>query len=86
LSCPKCNSAKNIICLAGGIVLTQTQQIPLYCWVCKESFFAIKKKGLKANSEYLSFEIIAPYQKLLNHNISDYGSKSLKRFISRRKK
>jgi hypothetical protein len=86
LSCPKCNSTKNIICLAGGIVLTQTQQIPLYCLACRENFLAIKKEGLETNSEYLSFEVIAPDQKLLNHNLSNCGSRSLKKFVYKRKK
>jgi len=66
--------------------MTQTQQIPLYCLACRENFFAIKKKGLETNSEYVSFEVIAPNQKLFNHNLSDCGSRSLKRFISKRKK
>jgi hypothetical protein len=72
LSCPKCHSRKNIICLAGGIVLAQTQQMPFYCLICKQNFLAIKKKRLETGSQNLSFEVIAVDHKVLSPKISGY--------------
>jgi hypothetical protein len=65
LSCPKCRRSKHVLCLAGGILLTQATQIPLYCMPCKLSFEAKKKKELKTGSQYLTFEVLAPDQKPL---------------------
>jgi hypothetical protein len=83
LSCPKCHSHKNIVCLAGGIVLTQTQQIPFYCLACKQNFLA-KKKRLETES-HLSFEVIAIDQKVLSPKLSDYKPNSFKRFLAKQK-
>ena len=58
LSCPKCHSHKNVLCLAGGIVLTQTQQLPLYCMSCKLNFIAKKKKEIRNEFEPLEFIVI----------------------------
>lgn len=84
LSCPKCKSQKNIICLAGGIVFAQTQQIPLYCVSCNLNFIAIKKKGLKTESQNLSFEVVSANEKLLRTQPSQYRSNDSKRLAAKR--
>jgi hypothetical protein len=83
LSCPKCKSRKNIICLAGGIVFAQTQQIPLYCESCNLNFIAIKKKGLKNESQRLSFEVVSANEKQLRTQLS-YRPNDSKRFGAKR--
>jgi hypothetical protein len=80
MSCPKCHSRKNIICLAGGIILAQSQQMPLYCLKCKRNFLAIKKKRLEGGSQYLSFEVIAEDENLTLPKVSNHRSNSSKRF------
>ena len=84
LSCPKCHSPKNVLCLAGGIVLTQTQQWPLYCMSCKLNFIAKKKKEIKAESEPLSFEFIIIDPKPLITQNSKVRSNYSKRFEPKR--
>jgi len=79
MSCPICHSTKNIICLAGGIVIAQTQQMPFYCLTCKQNFLAIKKKRLETGSQNLSFEVIAVDQKFLSPKLVGYKPNSLKR-------
>jgi hypothetical protein len=84
LSCPKCHSPQNVLCLAGGIVLTQTQQWPLYCMSCKLNFIAKKKKETKAESEPLLFEFIIIEQKPLATQKSKIRSNGSKRFEAKR--
>jgi hypothetical protein len=82
LSCPKCHSHKNVLCLAGGIVLTQTQQWPLYCMSCKLNFIAKKKKEIKTGYEPLEFIVID--QKSLTTINSTVKFNGLKRFGTKR--
>jgi hypothetical protein len=85
MSCPKCQSRKNIICLAGGIVLAKTQQAPLYCLSCNFNFLAIKKKGIKNESQYLSFEVLSASETLIHPELSKPKSNNLKRLGAKRK-
>lgn len=85
MSCPKCQSRKNIICLAGGIVLAQTQQAPLYCLSCNLNFSAIKKKANKNESQYLSFEVLSADEKLSHPQLSRHRSNNLKRLEEKRR-
>jgi transcription elongation factor Elf1 len=82
-NCPKCQSSKKIICLAGGIVLTQTQQMPLYCLSCNLSFLAIKKNEPKNESQYLSFEVLSEDQRL-SPQLSSQMSNNSKRLEAKR--
>ena len=84
LSCPKCHSPKNVLCLAGGIVLTQTQQWPLYCMYCKLNFIAKKKNENRNESEPLSFEFIIMDKKPLTTQNSTARSNGSKRFETKR--
>jgi hypothetical protein len=75
MSCPNCHSSKNIICLAGGIVFAQTQQMPFYCLTCRQNFLAIKRKTLETGSQNLLFEVIAVDQKVLSPKLLGYKHK-----------
>ena len=84
LSCPKCRSPKNVLCLAGGIVLTQTKQWPLYCKSCKLNFIVKKKKEIKTEFEPFSFEFIIIDQKSLTMQNSKVRSNVSNRFELKR--
>jgi hypothetical protein len=47
---------------------------------CKQNFLGIKKKGLETKAQYLSFEVIAEDQKLLNPKLSERRKTSSERF------
>ncbi len=85
LNCPKCHNSRNIVCLAGGIVLAQAQQTPFYCLTCKQDFIATKKEELETESQYLSFEVITIDQDLSLPRLSGNRNYSLKRFGPKRK-
>jgi hypothetical protein len=84
LSCPKCHSPKNVLCLAGGIVLNQTRQWPLYCMSCKLNFIAKKKNEIENGSGPLSFEFLVIEQKSLFTQNSKVRSNGSKRFDMKR--